>query len=189
MALKKVESKNKTGGKMNPRRMLEEHRQTYADKMQEELENQGVKFFVPDDNLNIDRDYLTLPRNITDVPSKELGEYLNAFTQQKMYMRTLLGWAELLLEEKKREYHAVADEQYRELNRSKMTEKAKELEVNSMPEVIVQYNDMQDVVRKISLLNLSLENITDALFMLSREVSRRGSDFDNENRNMNVQNR
>lgn len=183
MALKKAEQKS---SKVNPRQILEEHRKSYADAMQEELEVKGVTFFEPDLSLRVDKDYLILPQNITDVSNKELGEYLNAFTQQKMYMRTLLGWAELMLEQSKREYHSVADDKYKELNKTKLTEKAKDLEVNSNEDVIESYNAMNDMRMKITLLNHTIDNLTDALFMISREVSRRCSDFDNERRNSNV---
>ena len=183
MALKAVEKNNK---KVNPRQILEEHRNSYVDAMQKELESQGVKFFTPDDSLNIDQDFLVLPKNITEVTNRDLGEYLNAFTQQKMYLRTLLGWAESMLEQARREYHLVADPKYKELNKTKLTEKAKDLEVNSSEEVIDSYNAVQDMRMKITLLNHTIDNLTDSLFMLSREVSRRNGDFDNERRNMNV---
>lgn len=183
MALKAVKKKST---KMNPRLILEEHRKSYVDFMQEELEIKGVTFFTPDNSLNIDKNFLELPLNITEVSNKDLGEYLNAFTQQKMYLRTLLGWAESMLEEARREYHVVADPKYKELNKSKLAEKAKDIEVNSHEDVVEYYNAVQDVKMKINLLNHTIDNITDSLFMLSREVSRRSGDFENERRNMNV---
>ena len=36
------------------------------------------------------------------------------------------------------------------------------------------------------LLEMNIANIEDAIFMISREVSRRTGDFNNENRNYNV---
>lgn len=181
MGLKTV-SKNK----VNPRKLLEEHRKNYVDSMQEELELKQVTFFSPEDSLNIDKDYLVLPQNITDSTNKDLGEYLNAFTQQKLYMRTLLGWAELMLEEARREYHEVADPHYIELNKTKMSEKAKDSEVNSHKDVVEKYNAVQDIKMKINLLNHTIDNLTDALFMISREVSRRTGDFNENRRNDNV---
>ena len=77
--------------KVSPMKALKalKERKSYVDSMQEELEDKGVDFFDPNGSLNIDTDYLSLPANITECPAKDLGEYLNAFTQQKMYMRTL----------------------------------------------------------------------------------------------------
>ena len=45
---------------------------------------------------------------------------------------------------------------------------------------------MNDIKIKIILLNHTIDNLTDGLFMISREVSRRSGDFDNERRNSNV---
>ena len=118
MALKVVK---KTKPKINPREVLQEKR-SYGDRVQKELEDQGVDFFRPSEDggsLNIDKDYLTLPQNITDVTAKELGEYLNAFTQQKVYLRTLLGYAELFCEEARRKYQDTSELRYRELLGSK----------------------------------------------------------------------
>ena len=61
MALKVVK---KTKPKINPREVLQEKR-SYGDRVQKELEDQGVDFFRPSEDggsLNIDKDYLTLPK-------------------------------------------------------------------------------------------------------------------------------
>lgn len=166
----------------------------YADKMQEELQLKGVEFFDPsEDNgsrptLNIDSNYLELPLHITEVSVKDLGEYLNAYTQQKMYMRTLIGWCELMMEEAKRQYYEASEERYRELSMSKMSETAKEREINSDPDIAPFFHEYVDFKKKMSLLNQNLWSIEDAIFMLSREVSRRSGDFNDENRNHNVGN-
>ena len=175
--------------KVNPKEVLKNSR-NYCDKVQEELESQGVDFFSPSENggsLHIDKDYLSLPQNITDVPAKDLGEYLNAFTQQKMYMRTLVGYAELFCEEARREYFAVSEPMYKALLGTKLSETAKEREVNSHPEVLPYYEKFLDYKNKIKLLNFNIQSIEEAIFMLSREVSRRTGDFENERRDYNVQ--
>lgn len=185
MVLKKSKSE-----KVNPLQKIKE-RKSYVDSMQEELENKGVDFFEPSENgsLNIDTDYLTLPAHITEVSTRDLGEYLNAFTQQKMYMRTLLGWAECMLEEAKREYLQKSQQLYRKLSESKMSEKAKERELNSDPDIFPFYEAYMDRQRSCQLLEFNIGNIEDAIFMISREVSRRTGDFNNENRNFNVNSR
>lgn len=171
--------------KVSPLKTLKE-KKSYVDSMHEELELKGVDFFSPDGSLNIDADYLSLPANITDVPAKDLGEYLNAFTQQKMYMRTLLGYAECILEEAQREYQKESQYLYKKLSETKMSEKAKERELNSEPEIFPYYEKYMDCKKKCMLLELNISNIEDAIFMISREVSRRTGDFNNENRNYNV---
>lgn len=181
--------KNKTPKKVNPKEVLKE-RKSYCDKVQKELEDQGVDFFRPSEeggSLHIDKNYLSLPKNITDISAKELGEYLNAFTQQKMYMRTLVGYAELFAEEARRKYMEVSDVRYKEFLGSKLSETAKEREVNSDPNVLPCYEEYMDYRNKIKLLNFNIQSIEEAIFMLSREVSRRTSDYENEDRNYNVQ--
>lgn len=175
--------------KMNPKEMLQQKR-NYCDKIHDELSEQGVNFFKPvedDGALNIDRDYLTLPKNITEVSNKELGEHLNAFTQQKMYMRTLVGYAELFAEESKREYLSSSEDLYRSLLGSKLSETAKEREINSDPNVKPHYEKYLDYKNKVKLLNFNIQSIEEAIFMLSREVSRRTGDYENERRDYNVQ--
>lgn len=192
MALKVAKKKEaETPKKINPKEVLQEKR-SYCDKMQKELEDQGVDFFRPSEeggSLHIDRDYLSLPQNITEVSARELGEYLNAFTQQKMYMRTLVGYAELFAEESRRKYVAVSESRYRDLLGSKLSETAKEREVNSDPSVLPCYEEYMDYRNKIKLLNFNIQSIEEAIFMLSREVSRRTGDYENERRDYNVQRR
>lgn len=190
MALKVAKKKEaETPKKINPKEVLQEKR-SYCDKMQKELEDQGVDFFRPSEeggSLHIDKDYLLLPQNITEVSARDLGEYLNAFTQQKMYMRTLVGYAELFAEEAKREYMEVSEPRYKELLGSKLSETAKEREVNSDPKVLPCYEKYMDFKMKVRLLNSNIQSIEEAIFMLSREVSRRTGDYENERRDYNVQ--
>ena len=189
MALKTA--KKEAPKKMNPKEVLKEKR-SYSDRIQKELEDQGVDFFSPSEDggsLHIDKDYLTLPQNITEVSARDLGEYLNAFTQQKMYMRTLVGYAELFAEEAKREYMVASDVRYKELLNTKLSETAKEREVNSDPNVLPYYEKYMDYKTKIRLLNFNIQSIEEAIFMLSREVSRRTGDYENERRDYNVQRR
>jgi len=187
MALKKV-SKQK---KVNPKEMLKEKR-SYCDKVHDELSDMGVDFFIPKESggtLNIDKDYLTLPSEITNVDSRDLGEYLNAFTQQKVYLRTLLGYAEMYAEEARLEYLSVSESIYKELLNTKLSETAKEREVNSDSEVKPVYEKWCDCKNKVRLLSYNIANIEDIIFMISREVSRRTGDFNEENRNYNVNKR
>lgn len=178
----------KKSSKINPKEVLNQKR-SYSDEIQKELEDQGVDFFRPSEtggSLHIDKDYLSLPQNITEVSAKDLGEHLNAFTQQKMYMRTLVGYAEMFAEESRREYMEVSEPRYRELLGSKLSETAKEREVNSDPEVKPKFEKYLDYKNKIKLLNHNIQSIEEAIFMLSREVSRRTGDYENERRNYNV---
>lgn len=190
--LKKVSPKNPKLApqkkKVNPKEILKSRR-SYCDGIHEELQSKGVDFFTPSENggsLNIDTNYLTLPRNITEVSPRDLGEYLNAFTQQKMYMRTLVGYAEMFMEEARREYMYASEDLYKSMSGTRLSETAKEREVNSDPEVKPIYEKYMDCKNKVRLLNFNILSIEEAIFLISREVSRRTSDFDNENRGYNV---
>lgn len=181
-------AKSKTPNKINPKEVLKEKR-SYCEQIQKELEVQGVDFFRPSDeggSLHIDKNYLSLPQNITEVSARDLGEYLNAFTQQKMYMRTLVGYAELFAEEARREYREVSEPIYRGLLNTKLSETAKEREVNSDQNVLPSYEKYVDFKTKVRLLNFNIQSIEEAIFMLSREVSRRTGDYENERREDNV---
>lgn len=183
--------KPKKQEKINPKEMLKKHK-TYTDNIQEDLELKGVNFFVPDDTgfsnatLHIDTDYLQLPPHITEVSTRDLGEYLNAFTQQKAYMRTLIGWTECMLEEARREYFEVSEQKYRELSHTKLSETAKEREINSDEDIKPHFEKFMDCKKKLQLLNLNIASIEDIIFMVSREVSRRTGDFNVDNRNYNI---
>ena len=183
MKLKKI-----VRNKIDPVQLMKDKR-SLSDRLEEEFKSEGVLSFVPNEGLNIDKDYLELPANITDVSSKDLGEYLNAFTQQSMYMKTLLGWAECFLEDKRKEYVEVSAEKYRSLLNSKLSETSKDREVTTDPNIKPYYDDYMDSKVKISLLKLNIESIESAIFTISREVSRRTGDFNNDNRNINVNGR
>lgn len=190
MTLKKVTPKlvSPPKKKVSPKAVLN-NRRSYCDDMHNELQEKGVDFFTPSESggtLNIDGSYLSLPRNITEVTPKDLGEYLNAFTQQKMYMRTLVGYAEMFMEEARREYVYASEDLYRALSGTKMSETAKEREVNSDVAVKPLFEKFVDCKNKVKLLNLNIQSLEEAIFLISREVSRRNSDFGNENREYNV---
>lgn len=157
----------------------------YFARIEDELKAQGV-LLMDNDNLNIDRDFLVLPKNLTDLTTRDLGETLNAFTQQKIYQRTIMSRLELDIESAERRYYNVSAVMYEEFSRSKMSEKAKERLINQDPKVKEAHELLNDKVNKLNMVSKSIANIEDAIFLLSREVTRRNSDFDNENRSVNV---
>lgn len=170
--------------KVNPRKILKDHVA-----LMNELEEQGVQMFMPDDNLHIDRDYLTLPTHITEVTSRDLGEYLNAFTQQKAYLRTLLGYAENKVEEARRAYVDVSSAMFKELLTTKLSETAKEREVNSSPEVRPAFEEWLNCKDRVKMIEYNIYSIEEIIFMVSREVSRRTGDFNEDRRTDNVSRR
>lgn len=157
----------------------------YFAKIEDELKAQGV-LLMDTDNLNIDREYLVLPKNLTDITTRDLGEMLNAFTQQKIFQRTVMGRLELVIESAERRYYNASALMYEEYSKSKMSEKAKERLINQDPEVKKAHEFLNDKVNQLNMVSKSIANIEDAIFLLSREVTRRNSDFENENRSVNV---
>lgn len=168
--------------KINPKKVQE----SYLQRMENSLKSSGAVFFEPDNGtLNINEELLTLRSNITDLTSQELGEHLNAFTQQKMFMRTLVGRMEIFVEDAKRKYLEVSTPIYQQFP-IKTAESAKERIVTQDPEVKPLYEDYIDMSKKLLMLELQLNNIEDAIFLLSREITRRTGDFMDENRTHNI---
>lgn len=175
---------HKSAGKINPRKI----HKTYLDNMEDSLKSKGVILF-DEQYLNINLEYLSLPSEVTDIPSRDLGEYLNAYTQQKVYLRTMLGRAELLTEEARRAYYEASKELYRKYSVDKLSETAKERLITSNEEVRPYYYEYLDCKKKQEIIEYSISNIEDIIFMLSREVTRRTGDFSEESRNYNVNRR
>ena len=75
---------------------------------------------------------------------------------------------------------------YREYTQSRLSERAKDQLVQSEPEVQESYYELVDYINKSNTLKSVLENIEDAIFLISREISRRTGDMKDENRQHNV---
>lgn len=191
--MKKQPLKKKTDNlpkknKINPKAIAQE-RKSLLESITGDLESKGLPSITPSEQggvLNIDDTYLTLPRDLTEIPSRLLGNYLNAYTQNRMYLRTLIGWQELQVEDSKRVYYDKFAPVYEDLCRQKMSETSKELLVNNHPNVKDVFIAFRDERQKLNMLNYTLASIEDAIFLISREISRRSTDFSTENRNENV---
>lgn len=187
----KPKEEEKTPTKLNPKKIAEE-RKARIYSLDKELQQEGALISCPSEmggNLNINNEYLTLPKDLTDTASQELGNYLNAYTQQRSYTRTLIGWQEVVVEGAKRLYYDKFVPVYSELSKQKLSETAKELLANNDPLVKDTFLDYKDEKQKLKMLSYSLASIEDCIFLISREISRRGADFINENRNESIQRR
>lgn len=169
--------------KLNPKKIAK----SYMERKEEELNKLGMFSYEPENGtLNINPDLLPIPIDLTDIPSRELGELMNALTQTKMYYRTLLGRQESNVEESRIKYYDASSTQYQELSKSKMSETAKERIINGSDEVRPFYLDYRDQKHKLTLVAYRIQNIEDALFLISREVTRRSADFNDESRVHNL---
>ena len=159
-----------------------ETEQTKWDKMEVELEQEGV---VPFENTSIKQDYLKLPAFLDELPSHELGRYLNAFTMQRMYVRSNISKLGAMLQEIEVLLNAEKSRVFSTLP-VKMSVKEKELNLYSdeVAKVILeQYTYYQN---KYKYYLDYMESLDDAKFSLSREISRRGMDFMDNSRGENL---
>lgn len=161
--------------------------ESILDTVERELKDEGIILF---DNENILEDYLRLPADITEVPSKDLGRYFNTLTKQKMWVRTLLGRTGALLRELEEELDDIRDRVYSQLP-AKMSVKEKELKLRSDErdgeraiELLQKVAVMQE---KRKILVDYLDNLVDAIFNISREISRRESDWNDETRENSIE--
>ncbi|MMZ46517.1 hypothetical protein D1872_81340 [compost metagenome] len=154
------------------------------DKIEKDLRKDGITLFEQD---NVDEDYLTLPRDITAETSEELGKYLNAFTQQKMWTRTLIGRVAAMAMENAQKLDRERERIY-SAQPPKTSVKEKELKVLTDAKCSKLVDDADYYKSKLAILDDYLENIVDAIFNISREISRRSSDHNNEGREHNVSN-
>lgn len=152
------------------------------EKLENDLAKDGI---VVPEYQNVDEDYLSLPRSITEITPKELGEYLNAMTQQKIWVRTVIGRTNLVLRDKKLILDTSKAKIFNELP-VKMAMREKELyvllddELNKIIKNIIYYEE------KVNMLNNILTSLEESIFAISREITRRNSDTNDFNRNENV---
>lgn len=162
--------------------------ENFLNRLEESYAEKGIiPFDINNKNVNINNKYLIVPNNLTDIPQIEIGEYLNAFTQQKLYARTLLSRIEIQLELSKRRYTEEYDKEYMLLinNKTYTTEKAKEKVVNmneSVRSLMYEYSDWK---QKSSYMKNYIQDLDDVIFLLSREITRRGMDYMQENTSLN----
>lgn len=152
----------------------------------EELIRAGVK--LPDEpKAEIGRkgeecDYLTLPSDITKVADQEIGKYLNALTQQKAYVITLVALAEV---------DVLDVEQRRDNDYSHYYDNSPYTNVNDRKEhANKKIRDISDTLNRArSILIIAERNMQalDALiFLVSREQTRRSSTLQQEGRVHNI---
>lgn len=154
-------------------------------KVEEELQSQGVQAF---DNSNVMEDYLELPNDLTEVESKELGKYFTTFTNQKLYVRGLIWQSGALIRELNAKLDFIRADVYAMLP-AKTSIKEKELALltnKNARELLDKVNFIQE---KHRMLETYLDNLIDAIVCISREITRRESDWQMSNREDNINNK
>lgn len=151
---------------------------TNLDKLNEYMEKNEVRLF---NNSNVDTDYLQIPRDLTILPTNEIGKYLNAVVQQKMYIRTLTSQARAIYREAK----SLFDKEKCRVFASapaKMSVTEKELRVFQDEQAEASRKSMEFALERYDFLQDVLESYNDGQFLISRELTRRLKDVEDSNR-------
>lgn len=136
-------------------------------------------------NDNMDKEYLILPVYLDEVQSRELSRYFHTFTKQRIWVRTLLSRVGALLREKNVELNKKKDEEFSKWpQRMSITEK--ELKLYHNPETALIMDELAVIQEKYNMLKDYMDNLEDAIFNISREVTRRGVDFESNRREDNI---
>lgn len=158
--------------------------ESMLDIIESELVKEGIIMF---DNSNIDKDYLLLPPHLDEEEPKEIGRYLHAFTQQRMWVRTLMSRIGAILREENGELDKQRVRVFATLPaRMSVTEKELALYDDSASLDIVER--IKVISAKYDMLESYMKNLEDAIFDISREISRRGYDYSSQNRLENASN-
>lgn len=136
-------------------------------------------------NEQIADEYLQIPADITEVDSRDLGRYFGAFTQQKMYVRGLVGKLAAMKREKERELDAYRSEVYLSLP-VKMSMKEKELHFASDPRTQKPLEEVYFIQERLIMTSDYLDSLIDGITLISREISRREGDWKDNRREDNI---
>ena len=182
-----VKGQIQRGLHVKPERIAEDIGSSLLEEVEEDLSAEGIS---PFDNSNVIDEYLRLPADITDSVSKDLGRYFNAFSQQKMYVRTLLGRTQATLRELNEELNSVKGLVYKSLP-AKMSLTEKDLSLRSdevhgkRSSVILK--DLAMLEEKKRMLSDYLDSLVDGIVLISREISRREADWGDEERENSIE--
>lgn len=168
--------------KAEPKEVVKEER-NISEEVEEQLAEEGITLFT---NENVVEDYLQLPADLTEETSQDLGRYFNAFTQQKMYVRTVIGRLSAIVREKDNSMNILRAEVYSGMN-AKVSQKEKELQFQSDPRVQEQMEDLFSFKEKLLMASDYLDGLIDGITLISREISRRESDWNDNKRSDNLE--
>lgn len=133
-------------------------------------------------NENIDKEYTKLPKDLTILSTSDISKYLNATVQQRVYVRTLVSRARAVYRELKSEYDKERCRVFAQTP-PKMSVTEKELRVYSDEGAAECKRDMEYALERYDYMKDILDSYEDITFILSRELSRRLKDVEDNNRN------
>lgn len=153
--------------------------------VEKELEKDGIKLF---NNENIMEEFSILPLDLTEVSSKSLGKYFSTFTKNKMWARTLIARVSAIIKALEEELDSLKLATYKSLP-AKMTVKEKELMLRDNERCSEILGELSFYQAKLDTLNSHLDNLVDGIFAISREISRREADWNDNKREDNIDNK
>ena len=138
-----------------------------------ELKEEGVHFF---DNIDVDEEYLDIPRYIDEVHLDDISRHLNVFTQKRIYIRSLETKYRTLLADANAKLAVEKDRVWKELpTKMSVTEKEIKLYVDERAsQVIRQYEIIRE---KYNATLDTMKSLEDGIFLFSRELTKRGIDM------------
>lgn len=142
-------------------------------------------FIFPDQPM-VNNFYLQLPAEITNISDQDLGEYLNAFTQQKNWILTLLASVEVELIDVQAAYDDAYSFEYENCPYNNVSDK--KVYASTRKKVRFWKRRLDKTNATLIMADKNLQTVDNVIFLLSREVTRRTGLRENENRNYNVNN-
>lgn len=173
-------------GKLVKKSSDEDVVKTNAEKAQEELEKEGFINIAPDPD-DVDKEYLKIPSNLSDLPQREIGKYLNAVTMQMIWVRTMITRIDVLIVELNFELDKVRAKIFPTLDK-KMSVTEKELMLLNETTALPNVEKIRFLQQKRAILDSNWESLNDAKFNISREISLRVGEMRDNNRLDNVNN-
>lgn len=154
---------------------------TLLDTVEEELKNDGIVQFKE----SVEEEYLSFPSDFSSLPTPEVGKYLNAYTQKKGSVRTLITRYNILLDEAQAELDKHKATLYEELP-AKMSLTEKELKLMKYEPAQTSLEMCRKIRAKISLAENYYDSLKDAIFNVSRHITLNISDDRDERREHNT---
>jgi hypothetical protein len=157
----------------------------------ENLKRSGMVFpksiNVPDEFLD-DDDFLVIPEDVTDIPTAELGRYLSIFTALTAYYDAVVACADIDYTAASRTLTFIEEKTLLDLPKGERGETLAEKKArrDMYKEVIEAQNWYDSQYSVFKLATAMLKGCERIVFMLSREITRRGVYTENFNRDDKV---
>lgn len=134
----------------------------------------------------LDEFYLHVPADITEVSDKDLGTYLSTLTVQKNWIITLISKLEAEMLDVKESFEEAYSDSYDNAPHTNVNDKKEYAKTTKKYRYWARQKNRAEATLTMALRNL--ETLDNAIFLVSREVSRRTGLRDQEIRDHNISN-